>query len=118
MNQYTFDAVAVEADRLASAGTASGASGGVLTLSGETGAVSYEEYDDDGDGGALRALITSMIGEAASQEPSDEGVPASALGDDGVTLEPDRTQFSRAVYRSNLEESRRVGTRLTAGGED
>ena len=64
-------------------------------------------------GSALQQMIEAAVrgasaGEVALAEPGRQM---------NITLELDRQQFARAVYRFNNEESRRVGARLTEGGD-
>jgi HAE1 family hydrophobic/amphiphilic exporter-1 len=54
------------------------------------------------------AVRGASAGEVAAVEPAR---------DVNITLELDRQQFARAVYRFNNEESRRVGARLAEGGD-
>lgn len=65
------------------------------------------------DNNTLRGLIESALGRAAS-----EGASGGANDREiSIVLELDRQQFARAVYRLNDEETRRVGTRLSTGGD-
>jgi len=65
-----------------------------------------------GESALERAIAQAVRGASAGERPSAE--PGRALN---ITLELDRQQFARAVYRFNNEESRRVGARLAEGGE-
>lgn len=60
---------------------------------------------------ALQAMIESALRRASA---GDEG--AASARPVNITLELDRQQFARAVYKFNGEESRRVGARLMEGG--
>ena len=67
----------------------------------------------DAEGASLRGMIEAAVrGAQAGREvelPMDQG------RDIHITLELDRQQFARAVYRLGGEEARRVGADLSGG---
>lgn len=62
---------------------------------------------------SLQRMITNAVHSAGAQEVV---VPRNQSRDMTIILELDRQQFAKAIYRSNNEETQRVGVRLAKGG--
>lgn len=63
---------------------------------------------------SLQRMITNAVHSASAGQ--EVVVPRNQPRDMTIILELDRQQFAKAVYRSNNEETQRVGVRLAKGG--
>ena len=70
-----------------------------------------------GGAGQGESALQQMIEAAVRGASAGEVAAVEPARDVNITLELDRQQFARAVYRFNNEESRRVGARLAEGGD-
>lgn len=66
--------------------------------------------------GMIVRAVRSAMAQPVSSQPTPPLAAAQPPGDITIVLELDRQQFARAVYRANREEARRVGVKLSEGG--
>ena len=69
--------------------------------------------DDGAEGVSLKGMIEAAV--RGAQAGREVEAPLEQGRDIHITLELDRQQFARTVYRLGGEEARRVGTDLSGG---